>query len=347
MIEFIAAFTGVFLMTLLLKPISNKIGLVDRPTTRKQHNGEIPLIGGIAMYTSCSLAALFFVPHSSDMTYLLASCGLLVMTGSIDDKYDISYKIRLFVQTLCATMLIWGANTQLVSFGNIFGSGEIRLWLFSIPITLVAVVGMINAYNMIDGIDGLSGGLSLISTIGLYFLINEKISDGASNVLLLMIGALSAYLILNLHIFPKWTSKVFMGDAGSMLIGFVITAFLIRYSQSPKQIIMPVTALWLAAVPLMDIIVTSIRRIKKGKSPFHPDRTHIHHIFLRSGFQKETTLIIILLFQALTVAVGIYMESTGNAPLSAITFIVLFLVYMQFIKHSFKVAKLIRKYHKN
>ena len=346
MIKFTVAFIGVFLITLLLRPLSNRIGLVDRPTDRKQHNGEIPLIGGIAMFASCSLAALFFVPHSSDMTYLLAACGLLVMTGSIDDKYDIHYRIRFFVQTLCAAMLIWGANTQLMSFGNIFGYFELNLWWFSIPITLFAVVGMINAYNMIDGIDGLSGGLCLISSIGLYFLLSEKISDGATNILLLMIGALFAYLILNLHIFPKWTSKVFMGDAGSMLIGFVITAFLIRYSQSPKQIIMPVTALWLAAVPLMDIFVTSIRRLKQGKNPFHPDRTHIHHIFLRAGFKKETTLIIILLFQAFTVATGIYMESIGIAPLSAIAFIALFLVYLQFIKHSFKAAKLLREYKK-
>jgi len=346
MIEFTVAFLGVFFLTFLLRPISNRIGLVDRPTTRKQHNGEIPLIGGIAMFASCSVAALFFVPHSSDMTYLVAACGLLVMTGSIDDKYDIHYRIRLCVQTICAAMLIWGANTQLISFGNIFGSGELNLWWFSIPITLVAVVGMINAYNMIDGIDGLSGGLSLISSIGLYFLIAEKISDGATNILLLMIGALSAYLILNLHIFPKWTTKVFMGDAGSMLIGFVITAFLIRYSQSPKQIIMPVTALWLAAVPLMDIFVTSIRRLKRGKNPFHPDRTHIHHIFLRAGFEKETTLIIILLFQAFTVAIGVYMESIKNGPLSAIAFIGLFFVYLLFVKHCFKAAKLLRKYKK-
>jgi UDP-GlcNAc:undecaprenyl-phosphate GlcNAc-1-phosphate transferase len=346
MIEFTVAFLGVFFLTFLLRPISNRIGLVDRPTTRKQHNGEIPLIGGIAMFASCSVAALFFVPHSSDMTYLVAACGLLVMTGSIDDKYDIHYRIRLCVQTICAAMLIWGANTQLMSFGNIFGSGELNLWWFSIPITLVAVVGMINAYNMIDGIDGLSGGLSLISSIGLYFLIAEKISDGATNILLLMIGALSAYLILNLHIFPKWTTIVFMGDAGSMLIGFVITAFLIRYSQSPKQIIMPVTALWLAAVPLMDIFVTSIRRLKQGKNPFHPDRTHIHHIFLRAGFKKEITLLIILLFQAFTVAIGVYLESIGIAPLSALAFMALFLIYLKFIKHSFRVAKLLRRYSK-
>jgi UDP-GlcNAc:undecaprenyl-phosphate GlcNAc-1-phosphate transferase len=347
MIEFTVAFIGVFVLTLLLGPISNRIGLVDRPTTRKQHNGEIPLIGGIAMFASCSVAALFFVPHSRDMTYLVAACGLLVMTGSIDDRYDIHYRIRLCVQTLSAAMLVWGANTQLLSFGNIFGSGELNLWWFSIPITLVAVVGMINAYNMIDGIDGLSGGLSLTTSVGLYFLLSGKIFDGATNILLLMIGALFAYLILNLHIFPKWTTKVFMGDAGSMLIGFVITAFLIRYSQTPKQIIMPVTALWLAAVPLMDIFVTSIRRIKRGKNPFHPDRTHIHHIFLKAGFKKETTLVIILLFQAFTVAIGIYMESIGNGTISAIAFITLFFVYLQFIKHSFKAAKLLRKYSKS
>lgn len=343
MLEFISAFIGVIIIAWLLTPLSAKIGLVDKPNDRKQHKGDTPLIGGLAMFASCSLAALFFVPQSADMTYLLAACGLLVMTGSVDDRFDVHYYIRLGVQALAAAMLFWGANTELTSFGNLFGLGEIKLAWLSIPITLIAVIGMINAFNMIDGIDGLSGGLTLVSSIGMYFLIGDKISDGAQNILLLLMGALTAYLILNVHIFPKWTTKIFMGDAGSMVLGFVITAFLIRYSQETKQIMMPVTALWVAGIPLIDILVTTIRRLRHGKSPFHPDRTHIHHIFIRAGFKRSTTLLILLFTQAVCVSIGIMLQMIGNASLSLAGFLVLFTGYLFVISKAFKVAKLLRR----
>jgi len=348
MIEASVSFFGVFFATFVLTPITNRLGLVDTPNHRKVHDGNIPLVGGIAMFATTALAALFFVPSSSEMGFLLAACALLTMTGSLDDRYDLHYQIRLGVQALSACLLIWGANTSLMSFGDLFGAGEIELGWLSIPITIIAVIGMINAFNMIDGIDGLSGGLSLITVTALYFLIGDKIADGASNILLLMIGALAAYLIMNLHIFPKWTPKIFMGDAGSMVLGFAITAFLIRYSQGSKEIMMPVTALWLVAVPLMDIFVTCIRRVRHKKSPFHPDKTHVHHIFMRAGFSKRTTLLIILAFHGTAVVIGYSLETLVNSYIISFSaFCLLFLAYLEFIKHSFKASKWIRKITKS
>lgn len=345
MLEYLIAFTGVFLLTFLLAPFSSKIGLVDKPDQRKQHKGDIPLIGGIAMFASCTAAAFFFVPPNHEMGYLLAACALLTLTGSIDDRYNLHYQIRISIQTLAAFLLIWGSNTSLNSLGNILSLGDINLGVLALPITILAIVGMINAFNMIDGMDGLSGGLSLITASTLYFLIGDKIADGASNILLLIMGALSAYLIMNLHLLPKWTPKVFMGDAGSMLLGFILTAFLIRYSQGAREIMMPVTALWLVAVPLMDIFVTFTRRLRHKKNPFHADRTHVHHIFMRAGFTKRTTLICILLFQALAACAGIWFELSGySAWASFFGFLLLFFIYLEFIKHSFKAAKWLRKY---
>ncbi len=344
MIEASVSFFGVFFATYILTPFTNRLGLVDIPNHRKVHDGHIPLVGGIAMFATTAVAALFFVPSSSEMGFLLAACALLTMTGSIDDRYDLHYQIRLGVQAISACLLIWGANTSLLSFGNLFGFGDIELGWLSIPVTVIAVIGMINAFNMIDGIDGLSGGLSLITVTALYFLIGDKIADGASNILLLITGALTAYLIMNLHIFPKWTPKIFMGDAGSMVLGFTITAFLVRYSQGAKQIMMPVTALWLVAVPLMDIFVTCIRRIRHGKNPFHPDKTHIHHIFMRAGFSKRSTLLIILGFHTTAVVIGVMLQVVYQSDLiSFLSFCVLFFAYLEFIKHSFKASKWIRK----
>lgn len=343
--EFFIAFAGVFALTFALIPLSSKLGLVDKPDQRKQHKGDIPLIGGIAMFTICAAAAFFFVPPNNEMGYLLAACALLTVTGSIDDRFNLHYQLRLVIQVLAVLLLIWGANTWLRNFGNLFATGNIELGLLGIPVTVIAVVGLINAFNMIDGMDGLSGGLSLITASALHFLIGDKIADGASNILLLIMGALGAYLIMNLHLLPKWTPKVFMGDAGSTLLGFILTAFLIRYSQGKKEIMMPVTALWLVAIPLMDIFVTFARRLHHKKNPFHPDRTHIHHIFMRAGFSKRTTLIFILLFQSIAAGTGIWLQIGGyNAWVSFLGFTLLFFIYIVFIRRSFKATKWIRKY---
>lgn len=341
--EFFIAFAGVLALTFALMPLSSKLGLVDKPDQRKQHKGDIPLIGGIAMFASCTAAAFFFVPPNNEMGYLLAACALLTITGSIDDRFNLHYQLRLAIQILAALLLIWGANTWLRSVGNLFATGNIELGILGIPVTVIAVVGLINAFNMIDGMDGLSGGLSLITASALYFLIGDKIADGASNILLLIMGALGAYMIMNLHLLPKWTPKVFMGDAGSMLLGFILTAFLIRYSQGSREIMMPVTALWLAAIPLMDIFVTFGRRLRHKKNPFHADRTHVHHIFLRAGLNKRNTLILILLFQTIAAGIGIWIEIKIQRDwISFIAFIILFFVYLELTKHAFKVAKWIR-----
>lgn len=345
MSEILIAFFGVFFVTWAISPITNKLGLTDKPDHRKKHMGTVPLVGGIAIFATTALAAMIFVPPSHEMTYLLAACALLTMTGSVDDRYDIHYQIRLAVQTFTAAVLIWGSNSYLEGLGNLFGFGDIALneWI-GIPLTIIGVIGMINAFNMIDGIDGLAGGLALIASVSLFILIGDQIADGASNILLLMIGALGAYLVMNLHLLPRLTPKIFMGDAGSMLLGFIITAFLVRYSQGSKQVMMPVTALWLVAVPLMDIFVTCIRRVRHGKNPFHPDRTHVHHIFMRAGLSNRSTLLLILSIQAIAAAIGIVLEIL-QAPdfLSLICFVGLFLAYLQFIKHAFKAAKWMRR----
>lgn len=344
MTEFLISFFGVFIATYFLTPLSKRIGLVDKPNQRKKHTGSIPLVGGIAIFASTTLAALFFVPQSVELTYLLAACALLTMTGSADDRYDLNYRLRIVVQTISGIFLIWGANIKLVTFGNLFSLGDISLGTLAIPITLIAIIGMINAFNMIDGIDGLAGGLALITASGTYYLIHSQVSESPANILLLLMGSLTSYLILNLHIFPKWTNKIFMGDAGSMLLGFILTAFLIKYSQPSNAIFSPITALWLVAVPLMDIAVTCIRRVKKGKNPFHPDRTHIHHILLRGGFSQRATLILILIFQAITSIIGITLDKLEiNEYISTLGFLLIFYLYTLFINRSFKIAKWLKK----
>ena len=342
------SFIGVFIASLAFTPIYTRLGLVDTPNNRKKHIGSIPLVGGLAMFTSTAVFAFIFVPATIELTYLLTATSLLVMVGTIDDKYDISFKLRLAIQLVAALLLIYGNKTELLSLGNIFGLGDIALGWLSVPITIFAIIGIINAYNMIDGMDGLSAGLGLISMISIYALTGSDISEGAANILRLIIGALTAYLILNLHVFPNITSKIFMGDAGSMLLGFIICAFLIRYSQGTKEVIPPIMALWLVAIPLMDIILTTARRVRHGKSPFHPDRTHIHHIFQRARLSKWSTLTVILSLQALASIIGSLLYKNGvSEVVSLISFFVFFYGYSRIIKNAFKISKWIRSFKHN
>lgn len=342
---FALSFALVFGLCFILIPISKRIGLIDSPDEdRKIHTLPTPLVGGIAIFMAVSIISLIFLPYSQDLIGLYIACLLLVTVGALDDKFNLSHWFRLGIQILSATILIYVANIELTSFGEIIWSLPINLGIFGSLITIIAVVGMINAFNMMDGMDGLASGISLVTFSSMFILLNTKIDPVPIKILLLISGALLAHFFLNLGGAKKSIGKIFMGDAGSMTVGFVITAFLIRYSQAPKQVFEPVIALWLVAVPLMDIIVTTLRRIAHNKSPFHPDKTHVHHILMHAGFSKHITLVIILLVQVLFCLAGLAMHKLHIHPcICLILFFVAFFFYYQIIKHAFRASKFIKK----
>lgn len=341
---FFGALTVITLSFLLL-PAAYRWGLLDNPSGRKQHAEATPLIGGIAMYMTVVAVALLFITPSVELLFLLIAAALITFVGALDDKFDLNYRIRIIVQFFCGLILIYGSNIQLVNLGDILGTGPLTTGLLSTPLTLIALVGIINAYNMIDGIDGLAGGLSVITISGFLLLTNVMLSNDIVTLLLILIGSLIGYLLLNLNLSPSFIPKVFMGDAGSMMLGLIITAAMIKYSQGSQQFISPVTSLWLVGLPLIDIFSTVVRRLRKGKSPFQPDRTHIHHILLRLGLDTRTTLIILLLFQLMLVAIGYYFETQEISEwISFISFVAIFVIYTGVIHSAFRITKRIRMY---
>jgi UDP-GlcNAc:undecaprenyl-phosphate GlcNAc-1-phosphate transferase len=339
-----AAFLATLIGIYCLAPLTHKVGLTDKPDERKHHHGVIPLVGGIVIYAVMVCTALLVVQVTIELMYFLVAAGLVVFTGVLDDRFSISFKLRFIVQAIAALIIIYGVGDVLTSFGDIFGLGEMRLGYLSTPLTILGFLAVINAFNMLDGMDGLAGGISLVAFIGLYFATGSQVSDSSQLIISLFIGALLAYQMFNLDLFPKHLPKVFMGDAGSTLLGFVICAFLIRYSQNTKSIFSPVLALWLVAIPLMDMMSTFIRRLRHGKSPFYPDRTHIHHIFMRSGFTKSATLLIIMLSSCLLAIIGLILEQL-QAPswLSFGLFIFLGILYSLIIGRAWKLAKWIKR----
>ncbi|HBT14235.1 MAG TPA: undecaprenyl-phosphate alpha-N-acetylglucosaminyl 1-phosphate transferase, partial [Erwinia persicina] len=196
---------------------------------------------------------------------------------------DISVKFRAVVQAGVAVVMMMKAKLYLLSLGYIFGPWELVVGPFGYVLTLFAVWAAINAFNMVDGIDGLLGGLSCVTFLAMGVIL---LLDGQNSLAMwcfTMIAVIVPYILLNLGMFGR-RYKVFMGDAGSTLIGFTIIWILLEATQGPSHPITPVTALWLIAIPLMDMVAIMYRRLSKGMSPFSADRQHIHHLIMRAGF---------------------------------------------------------------
>lgn len=329
----------------IMRKFAKTIGLVDKPNARKLHSGAIPLVGGI----SICISILYFLFNNPDIlpnAELYATCILLLVgVGALDDKFDLSFKLRFAIQAALSVAMMVVGGIELNTIGDILGSGEvITLGWFGYLVTIIAVVGAINAFNMVDGIDGLLGGLSIVTFGGLGLMLNYDGQYNLAYLCLVLIVVISPYILLNLGAFGR-KRKVFMGDAGSMLIGFTVIWLLLLSSQNgTAPPLRPVTALWLIALPLMDMAAIMIRRIRRGDSPFKPDREHLHHIFQRLGFTSIQTLVVICLISTLFAGIGIYSEMVGVPEyIMLYSFLACFLVYLTLLSNIWKILSFIRK----
>lgn len=335
-------FTSVFLFC--ARKVARYVGLVDKPNYRKRHQGLIPLVGGISVFAGVCFAFAItndYIPHAS--LYLFCA-GVLVFVGALDDRFDISVKIRAAIQATIAVLMMTVGKLYLSSLGYIFGSWEMVLGPFGYLLTLFAVWAAINAFNMVDGIDGLLGGLSCVSfaAIGIILLLDNQLS--LAMWCFAMIAAILPYILLNLGALGR-RYKVFMGDAGSTLIGFTVIWMLLETTQGEIPSISPVTALWIIAIPLMDMVAIMFRRLRKGMSPFSADRQHIHHLIMRAGFTSRQAFVLITLAAALLASVGVVTEYLHFIPewVMLALFLLSFFLYGYCIKRAWRVARFIKR----
>nr|WP_282598314.1 UDP-N-acetylglucosamine--undecaprenyl-phosphate N-acetylglucosaminephosphotransferase [Aeromonas sp. SrichE-2G] len=343
MVELSLLFFTSFMILFFARKIAQKIKLVDRPNERKLHQGQIPLVGGISIYLTLMLS-LWYKPGLLVHTdiYLLCS-SVLVILGAIDDKYDVDYRIRLVAQVFISCVMIFGAGLSLKSLGFLFFGYEFNLGPLGYIVTVFAVLGAINAFNMVDGIDGLLGGLTMVTFGALSYI---HYADGQlplARFCLLMMIVVVPYICLNLGFPFGMRKKVFMGDAGSMFIGFTVIWVLLQGTQGPRAQMNPVTALWLIAIPLMDMTCIMVRRIRKGVSPFKPDREHLHHICLRAGLSSHQALVVICGIAILLAVTGIALEY-GGVPewISLLLFALVFLLYYKLLNNIWRILAKIR-----
>ena len=339
---FITSFITLFIM----RKVAKKIGLVDKPNARKLHQGVVPLVGGISIYLSLLVGFLLFLPSSLNLELYLLCSAILIVLGALDDYYDVSFKIRLLVQAGISLAMILVGGHSLHHLGFLMGSETIALGeLVGGFITVIAVIGAINAFNMVDGIDGLLGGLASVTFTALGTVFFMSGNEYLGTICLLIVTALVPYIMLNLGFPLGRRFKIFMGDAGSMFIGFSVVWMLIRGTQEPEVIAFkPVTALWVIAIPLMDMATIMIRRMRKGHSPFKPDREHLHHICQRIGLSPLMTLFVICLMASICAFVGIWTDLHGvNESVMFVAFLVMFAVYFMAISYIWRITTFIKK----
>ena len=343
-LTYLVAFLGAVATLFIMRPVAEKIGLVDKPNYRKRHQGVIPLIGGISLFMGIFCYALMEWDQMRLPWLYLSSILILLLMGIIDDRYDISPFIRAGIQALLAILMIDLGNVYLDHLGQIIGPFQLTLGSIGLIITVLATIGIINAFNMIDGIDGLLGGLSSVSFAAIGILMFR---DGQMDLAYWSFGLIVAilpYLMFNLGIPFGSKFKVFMGDAGSTLIGFTIIWILLLSTQGKGHPMNPVTALWVIAIPLVDMVAIIYRRLRKGKSPFRPDRLHVHHLMVRAGLTSRQAFLLITFVAAICATIGILGEVYYvNEWIMFIAFILLFFLYSYSITRAWRITRWVRR----
>lgn len=340
-LSLLTAFGVTVFLLFLLRPVAFRIGLVDKPDGRKQHKGTVPLTGGLAMVVALSFSILTLNISIGWLRAFLAGALILVITGVLDDLHELSTTARFSAQIIATTiMALWG-GVVLNDFGHLVSTAfVVELGWLAIPITVFSAIGVINAVNMLDGIDGLAGLVTLVAVAGMAII---SFTAGETNILFILglfAAVLAAFLIFNLYRNKENCSLVFMGDAGSMFLGFVLSWFLITLSQGDERAMSPVTALWLFAVPLFETLTMMIRRVRHGRSPFAADRKHVHHMFELAGFSKHMTLLIIISASILFAVVGLLGHFLQILePVMFYSFLAVFGGYLGLINQGWKVLR--------
>lgn len=304
-LQSIVAIVSGFIFVTILIPIlrrpAERLGLLDYPGERKSHLHAVPLIGGVAMFISFCLGLLIVEEPLRPFVSLVVGMGVLLATGMVDDVMDVTPMAKLVMQLTAAVLMVSWGGVQIQSLGNLLGTGEIRLGEWAIPFTVLCTVFMINAINMADGTDGLAGGITIVA---LAWLTVVGWFDGAGQsyiaVALLLYAVVVGFLIYNLRTPWRSQASVFMGDAGSMMLGYAIAWLAVYSSQMDSATVYPVTIAWLLVLPVTDLVTSYFRRILRGRSPFVADQEHLHHVLIRAGYSVPSTValfsLLLLLF---------------------------------------------------
>jgi len=322
-VAFVTSAAAIF----VLKPLCLKIGHVDHPGGRKGHSLATPLCGGLAIAGTIVLLGMGLVPSRQFAGFAFGITVLLVL-GALDDRKHVPAPVRLAMQTLAvgAGMCFFG-EVYLQNLGSLTGGADVELGGHAIWFTIFAAVGLINAVNMVDGMDGLAGGFAVL-VVGI--ILSLAAGTSAVNIVLLCltIGSLLGFLMFNLRMPWQRHARIFLGDAGSLVLGFILAWFAIQGAQGPTAVMDPITAVWLFGLPLVDTVYLMVSRVSRGKSPLAADNYHFHHLLQRAGLSPGWALYAWLAVAGSFMAAGLFAQAMEiNEGARFVAFLAVFAVY--------------------
>jgi UDP-GlcNAc:undecaprenyl-phosphate/decaprenyl-phosphate GlcNAc-1-phosphate transferase len=299
-------FIASVIITPYVKKFAIAIGATDKPNARKVHQKIMPRLGGLAIYISFIIGFLILRPTDPDVSALSIIIGsfIIIITGVLDDRFELSAKVKLIGQLLAATAVVLG-GIQIDFITLPFSEQEIDFGYFSIPITILWIVGITNAINLIDGLDGLAAGVSSIALItisGMAILMGNVF---VTSIGLILLGSTLGFLVYNFH-----PAKIFMGDTGALFLGFMISVLALLGFKNITifSLIVPIIIL---GVPISDTFFAIIRRFVNKQPLSAPDKSHLHHRLLGLGYtHRQTVLIIYGIAAMFGLAALIFSQST-------------------------------------
>lgn len=329
----VLAFTLALASIAILNKYSYALGIVDKPNHRKVHVKPIPVIGGICIVASVFVAVFFSNIGRSFLLQhpiILIGSMLLFVVGVWDDLKNISPTLRLLIQFVCVGAAA-ASGVRLTSLYGLFGIEEINLfWQYAI--TIVIIVGVTNAFNLLDGIDGLAGGLAFINIsvlAGISFCLHQY---SLFVLLITILGALAGFLKNNIY-----PAKIFMGDAGSLLLGFLTASVgilliekgRVGHTEHLSYIVTLIASILI--IPVFDSLRVYLMRMQKGNSPFSADKSHIHHLLLGFDINHKKAAFAIYLIELVILVFGTALHQIVGISLCLLGLAILFLVLCQIL----------------
>lgn len=332
MYDIILAFITAFTLTYFTIPSIIRVAvaknLCDVPGERRSHTVITPSLGGIGIFGGLIFSVVLWTPFNvfGNLQYILCALVIIFLIGAKDDIMPVSPKVKLIGQLAAAAILTWKAGINISSLYGLFGVYEIPFWL-SLPLTIFTIIVIINAFNLIDGINGLAGSIaSLVAcTVGMWFFMVDRIE--LAILAFSLTGATLAFLKYNFT-----PAKIFMGDTGSLLLGLVCSVLIIEFIEYNKVLALthhawaiasvPAVAMGILVLPLFDTLRVFITRAIKGKSPFHPDRTHIHHLLLDTGLSHMQATGVLVAVNLGFIILVYYMQALGTLSLLVLLIVI-------------------------
>ena len=331
-VPFIIALVVSYLLTPGVKKVAIKVGAVDRPNARKVHTHVIPRLGGLAIYIGFMAAVLFCVPLHHELIGMLLGCTAIVAIGIWDDICNIPARVKLVGQIAAACIPVaFGIQIEWLTnpFGDILGLPEV----IAVPLTIFWIIGFTNTVNLIDGLDGLAAGVAFIASISMFLLAVNLNQFLPALIIVSMAGAALGFLQYNFN-----PAKIFMGDTGSMLLGYTLAVSAVLglvKTAATVALVVPIIALGL---PILDTTFAIIRRRMSGVPIFQPDKGHLHHRLLALGMTQKQAVLIMYFVSMILGIVALFV-----ANVSYQTGIVTVLVVLAVIIYSAKRIGILRK----